>query len=153
MRIDDIRTEIANILATVPTIGKIIHGIVFIRSASDLELVRKDGIVNSIGFFQVTILPQDTEEDYDTEEETRRFVFVYYFEHNDYTDLTKSSFVRVEKFAEYLQDAFNSNEDLNGTVSTHSKLALTSNNLTPIFNNEFVHMLTFEMETKEIFEQ
>ena len=153
MILDNIRTAITQIISSTAGVGKVIHGIVFLTSQIEINQVSKDGIINAVGFIHTNKAP-DIEEGFDLEDCTRRFFFVYYYEHRNQTPQANvNSFKTVETFAENLMNAFNCNETLKGTVSSHNKLKLTSNNLITSFNNKLVHMLTFELETTEAYEQ
>ncbi len=148
MSLPSIVTAISQIIGTVDGVGKIIHGIVYLRSQVEIDQVMKSGIINAVGFIHAGKIAE-YEEGFDVEDCKRRFFFVYYREHSPAND----SFTTVETFAENLMNKFNRNETLQNTVSTHSKLNLTSNILITAFNNKLVHMLTFELETEEQYEQ
>lgn len=153
MRLDDIRTAITQIINTVDGAGKIIHGIVYLTSQVELSQVMKNGIVNAVGFIQ-TAKVAEADEGFDIEDCKRRFFFVYYYEHKAQTPVAVvNSFKTVETFAENLMNAFNENETLNDTVTTHDKLKLRSNNLVTSFTNKLIHLLTFDLETTEQYEQ
>lgn len=153
MRLDDIRTAITQIINTVDGAGKIIHGIVYLTSQVELNQVMKNGIVNAVGFIQ-TAKVAETDEGFELEDCKRRFFFVYYYEHKAQTPVAVvNSFKTVETFAENLMNAFNENETLNDTVTTHDKLKLRSNNLVTSFTNKLIHLLTFDLETTEQYEQ
>lgn len=153
MRLDDIRTAITQIINTVDGAGKVIHGIVYLTSQVEINQLMKDGIINAVGFIQ-NGKTADADEGFDLEDCRRRFFFVYYYEHRNQTPQANvNSFKTVETFAEKLMNAFNENETLNDTVTTHNKLKLTSNNLVSSFTNKLIHLLTFDLETTEQYEQ
>lgn len=151
-RLDNIREQITLILRSVSGVGKVMHGIIYLRSQMEIERLTKNGIINAVGFIQTNNIPE-IDESFDLENCKRRFFFVYYYGYKEPgPNVSENTFKTVETFSEKLQEAFNKNETLNSTVSGHNKLMLTGNNLVSSFTNKLIHMLTYELETYEEFE-
>jgi hypothetical protein len=156
MSLSNIRDQIKAKIESVSGTGKIIHGIVFLRSQAEIDFVSSGNIINAVGFIQINKDDQtaETEESFDIELNERIFVFVYYYQWNDNINQdTLNSFETVEDYSENLIEAFNSDMTINDSIEYHDKLKLTSNQIVTTFQNKLVHILTFELKVYEISEQ
>ena len=143
--LDNIRTEIKNILNSVPGTGLIYDELILAKTEDEFKKkFVKDDKINVVMFFQAPRKVVKIYEGWEEEEVERTFVFTHYY--GVKTD--ENSGKRTEDYLESVINAFNSNSDLNGAVKEHSKMDLMI--LTPAtFGNTLVHLAMLEITTTE----
>lgn len=135
-----VKSEIKSMLESVTGIGKVYDRFVHVATEADIkERLIHENKVNAIFFIEVAESYAD-EEDFYLKEKTSKFRFAFYYGYN----FNLNSDASVTSIKDEIISKFNTNEDLNGSVSEHSNIDMTDN-IFVSFGNILCHLLIFEL--------
>lgn len=140
----DITDAIKVIAESVGGIGKVYDQFIQIKNSKDFkEYATSDDITNLLWFTQV---PRNVSnaEGFLLETVERTFVFVAYYRYSAEDNSDK----QFREMLENLVNAFNANETLNDTVSSHYKMDILTNQ-PAMFVDVLVHLAILELKTTE----
>lgn len=140
----DICNAIVSIVNTVAGIGKVYDQAVIATTIKDLkERGTKDDKINVLTFAQVARKTESSEA-FKNEKTTRYFTFNFAYSYS----FEENSDRIFGEMLEDLADKFNSNQTLNGTVKTHTKIEVVSNQPEK-FSDVLCNFAVLKLETTE----
>lgn len=149
MSIATIKTAIQNILENDVDgfTGVVLPKIVYLQTRHEIESVSVNGLINAIGFMQTTRRTRvDNDRNFESDDlETinREFIVIAYIEHVPSND----TFETMDNLCENICNAFNDNQNLNGTVNDKYKCDMMSNVLVAVTPSRLCHIASFELSS------